>query len=110
MSADRAANRIKPTQQRALLEQSLAQDWAARRLHVEYQPQVDLRSRKIVRFEALLRWRHAEKGIISPKDFIPVAEEMGMIGEIGQWVLEQACANARSWPEDIGVAVNVSAI
>ena len=92
------------------LQQALQEDWAAQRFHVEYQPQVDLRSRKIVRFEALLRWQRPDKEIISPKDFIPLAEEMGMIGEIGQWVLEKACADAMLWPEDVGVAVNVSAI
>ncbi len=85
------------------------QDWAARRLTVEYQSQINLMSRKIVRFEALLRWRHRTLGKIPAAEFIPLAEENGLIGEIGQWVLERACADATAWPAEIGVAVNVSA-
>jgi len=89
---------------------ALRQDWAAQRFSVEYQPQVNLVSRKVVRFEALLRWNHPELGIISPKDFIPIAEEIGLIGAMGQWVLERACAEAMTWPEPIGIAVNVSPV
>jgi diguanylate cyclase (GGDEF)-like protein/PAS domain S-box-containing protein len=85
------------------------QDWAARRLTVEYQSQINLMSKKIVRFEALLRWRHKTLGKIPAAEFIPFAEENGLIGEIGQWVLERACADASAWPAEIGVAVNVSA-
>jgi len=91
------------------LWQSFREDWANRQLTVEYQPQISLISKKIVRFEALLRWHHKTRGKISANDFIPFAEENGMIGEIGQWVLERACADAMTWPADIGVAVNVSA-
>jgi diguanylate cyclase (GGDEF)-like protein/PAS domain S-box-containing protein len=85
------------------------QDWAARRLTVEYQPQINLMSKKIVRFEALLRWRHKTLGKIPAAEFIPLAEENGLIGELGEWVLERACADASAWPAEIGVAVNVSA-
>ena len=83
MPADRATNRTRAKQGLLKLQQAIREDWAAQRFHVEYQPQVNLRSRKIVRFEALLRWWRTDNDVISPKDFIPVAEEMGMIGEIG---------------------------
>jgi diguanylate cyclase (GGDEF)-like protein/PAS domain S-box-containing protein len=76
------------------------------RLH--YQPLVNLKSRAIVGCEALLRWQHPQRGLISPAEFIPVAEETGMINAIGAWVLRQACAEAANWPADIKVAVNVS--
>jgi diguanylate cyclase (GGDEF)-like protein/PAS domain S-box-containing protein len=88
---------------------SFREDWASRQLTVEYQPQINLMSRQIVRFEALLRWHHKTMGKISATEFIPFAEENGMIGEIGEWVLERACADAMTWPGHIGVAVNVSA-
>jgi PAS domain S-box-containing protein len=91
------------------LREAFEQDWAARRFTLEYQPQINLITKQIVRFEALLRWRHEILGQISASDFIPMAEEMGFIGEIGQWVLERACEEAMAWPATIGVAVNVSA-
>jgi diguanylate cyclase (GGDEF)-like protein len=77
---------------------------------LNYQPIVDLRSNGITGCEALLRWRHPVRGIVSPADFIPVAEETGLIEEIGQWVLRTACAEAATWPEHIRVAVNVSPV
>lgn len=107
MAANHTGTR--PRQRLQPLKLALREDWAARRFGVEYQPQVNLHSRKIVRFEALLRWKHAQ-GLISPKDFIPIAEEIGLISEMGQWVLEQACKDAMTWPEAIGIAVNVSPI
>ena len=61
-------------------------------------------------FEALLRWNHPERGLIMPDDFIPLAEETGLIVPIGEWVLRQACAEAASWPEQVKVAVNLSAV
>jgi EAL domain-containing protein (putative c-di-GMP-specific phosphodiesterase class I) len=87
----------------------MREDWRARRFTLEYQPQVNLLSRKVTRFEALLRWNRAE-GVMSPKSFIPLAEEIGLIGEMGQWVLQQACVEAISWPPAIGVAVNISPV
>ncbi len=77
---------------------------------IHYQPIVDLRSNEITGCEALLRWRHPVRGMISPADFIPVAEETGLIEEIGQWVLRTACAEATAWPAHIRVAVNVSPV
>ena len=60
--------------------------------------------------EALLRWRHPQRGMISPADFIPIAEETGLINQLGEWVLTTACAEAASWPDDVRLAVNVSPV
>ncbi|MGI9354650.1 MAG: putative bifunctional diguanylate cyclase/phosphodiesterase [Rhizobiaceae bacterium] len=73
-----------------------------------YQPLVDLNSRSVVCFEALLRWNHPIRGMISPEVFVPLAEESGLIMQLGDWVLRQACAEAVEWPEHIRVAVNLS--
>ena len=75
-----------------------------------YQPLVNLSDREIVAFEALLRWRHPERGLISPLEFIPLAEEIGLIVPIGAWVLKQACARAATWPSHIKVSVNLSPV
>jgi diguanylate cyclase (GGDEF)-like protein/PAS domain S-box-containing protein len=77
---------------------------------VYYQPLLTLRDDTIVGCEALLRWRHPERGMISPAEFIPVAEDIGIINELGEWVMNTACAEAASWPDDIRVAVNVSPV
>jgi diguanylate cyclase (GGDEF)-like protein len=77
---------------------------------IHYQPLVDLRSAEVTGCEALLRWRHPVRGMISPADFIPVAEETGLIEEIGQWVLRTACTEAATWPAHVRIAVNVSPI
>ena len=77
---------------------------------LHYQPLLDLRSEQVTGCEALLRWRHPVRGMVSPADFIPVAEETGLIEEIGQWVLRTACAEAASWPAHVRVAINVSPI
>ena len=73
-----------------------------------YQPFVNLQRDEICGFEALLRWHHPERGMVSPVEFIPVAEEIGLIVPIGEWVLRQACAEAATWPDHIKVAVNLS--
>ncbi len=79
--------------------------------YLVYQPQVDTtQANKVMALEALLRWQHEEKGLIPPSDFIPLAEEVGLINEIGKWVLEQACKEAINWPKAICVSVNVSGI
>jgi diguanylate cyclase (GGDEF)-like protein len=75
---------------------------------VYYQPLITLKSEKISGFEALLRWHHPERGLLPPMEFIPVAEEIGLIGQIGAWVLKQACLEAATWPRDIHIAVNLS--
>lgn len=77
---------------------------------VFYQPLVNLRTKRISTCEALLRWSHPERGMIPPAEFVPIAEEMGLIIEIGKWVLRQACQEAAQWPEQVKVAVNLSPI
>jgi diguanylate cyclase (GGDEF)-like protein len=79
-------------------------------LHIEYQPVVCASSERITGFEALIRWAHPTRGPISPATFIPIAEEAGLIGAIGEWVLRTACVDAATWPEGTRVAVNVSPI
>jgi EAL domain-containing protein (putative c-di-GMP-specific phosphodiesterase class I) len=77
---------------------------------LHYQPLYDLVQRHICGFEALIRWNHPVRGRVPPMDFIPLAEEVGLVVDIGRWVLRQACNDAAQWPEGIKVAVNVSAI
>ena len=79
-------------------------------LEVYYQPCLGLQDNKITGCEALLRWRHPERGMISPAEFIPIAEETGLINQIGEWVLTTACAEAATWPDHIKLAVNVSPV
>ena len=76
--------------------------------HLAYQPQFDLRSRRLIGAEALMRWRHPRLGDISPATFIPLAEETGVIAELGRFALESACRAAAAWPGDLRVSVNVS--
>jgi diguanylate cyclase (GGDEF)-like protein len=75
-----------------------------------YQPLFDLDQNRICSFEALIRWRHPQRGLVSPADFIPVAEDTGLINAIGAWVIREACAQAVRWPEHVRVAVNVSPV
>lgn len=77
---------------------------------LHYQPQIHMRSGRVAGFEALIRWRHPQRGLVSPGEFIPLAEETGLIVPIGRWALEQACLAAARWPDDMHVAVNVSAV
>lgn len=77
---------------------------------VFYQPQVNFKTGKVSGFEALVRWQHPEEGLVLPNEFIPLAEESGLIIELGAWVLEQACKDATTWPSDIRLSVNVSAV
>ncbi|WP_143242792.1 bifunctional diguanylate cyclase/phosphodiesterase [Agrobacterium tumefaciens] len=100
------------------MEEKADRDWILReelryaldksQLEIDYQPIIDSRSGRIVCCEALLRWRHPDRGLISPAEFIPVAEASGLIQGIGQWVLEQACHEAARWPDSVRVAVNLS--
>jgi diguanylate cyclase (GGDEF)-like protein len=95
---------------RHILETDLRQAIADGGLEVYYQPCVSLRDDRITGCEALLRWRHPERGMISPAEFIPIAEETGLINHIGEWVLATACAEAATWPDDVKIAVNVSPV
>jgi diguanylate cyclase (GGDEF)-like protein len=81
---------------------------ACKMLEVHYQPLLNLRSKRISTCEALLRWQHPQRGMISPAEFIPVAEEMGLIVEIGKFVLNEACLQCTTWPGETRIAVNVS--
>ncbi len=79
-------------------------------LEVYYQPCLSLKDDRITGCEALVRWRHPERGMVSPAEFIPIAEDTGLINEIGEWVLATACRDAAAWPDDIRLAVNVSPV
>ncbi|MCK1740763.1 EAL domain-containing protein [Bradyrhizobium sp. 139] len=79
-------------------------------LEVYYQPCLALKDDRITGCEALVRWRHPERGMVSPAEFIPIAEDTGLINEIGEWVLATACRDAANWPDDIRLAVNVSPV
>ncbi|MGJ0509226.1 MAG: putative bifunctional diguanylate cyclase/phosphodiesterase [Methylocystis sp.] len=90
------------------IEEDLRQAVARDELLIHYQPIVDSRRGAIVAMEALLRWRHPQRGLVSPAVFIPVAEDSGLIIEIGAWVLRRACIDARDWPAHVRVAVNLA--
>ncbi len=95
---------------RRQLEIDLRKAIADQALEVYYQPCLSLLSDRITGCEALLRWRHPERGMISPAEFIPIAEETGLINELGEWVLTKACLEATTWPHGINLAVNVSPV
>ena len=95
-------------QARQALETDLRRAVALGQFHLHYQPLLEVASGEVIGFEALLRWNHPTRGMVSPVEFIPLAEEIGLIVPIGEWVLRQACRTAATWPEPIGVAVNVS--
>ncbi|QPF91633.1 PAS-domain containing protein [Bradyrhizobium commune] len=94
---------------RHALEHDLRGALEAREFHLVFQPQVRLDTSALTGFEALLRWKHPSRGLVSPAEFIPIAEETGLIVPIGEWVLRSACATAASWP-DVTVAVNLSPV
>ena len=97
-------------QARRKLELDLRQAIVRNELEVYYQPCVSLQNDRITGCEALVRWRHPERGMVEPAEFIPIAEETGLIDEIGEWVLSTACADAAKWPKGIRLAVNVSPV
>jgi len=97
-------------QERRILETDLRRALAGGELELYFQPLFDLTSERISAFEALLRWNHPTRGLVSPVEFIPVAEETGLIVPIGNWVLQEACRQATNWPSDVHVAVNVSSV
>ena len=97
-------------QERRQLETDLRVALDQDQLELHYQPLFDLEHNRVCSFEALLRWNHPTRGQISPADFIPVAEDTGLIVPIGAWVVREACAQAAHWPEHIRIAVNVSPV
>lgn len=96
-------------QARRALELALRSALPNGELELHYQPLVNVQTGQVAGFEALLRWRHPEHGLVMPGEFVPLAEEIGLIVPIGEWVLRQACSEAATWPERCKVAVNVSA-
>jgi EAL domain-containing protein (putative c-di-GMP-specific phosphodiesterase class I) len=100
----------KRLQARHALEVDLRKAIAHGEFEVYYQPILYLQTGKVSGFEALVRWNHPERGMISPADFIPLAEETGLILPLGEWVLRTACMQAAKWPQPVGVAVNLSAM
>jgi diguanylate cyclase (GGDEF)-like protein len=95
-------------QTRRSMERDMRTALAQREFSLSYQPLVNLQTKKVTAFEALMRWHHAERGQVPPSEFIPVAEEMGLIVQLGEWALRQACSDAIDWPDDIRVSVNLS--
>ena len=95
---------------RRRLESDLRQAISGGKLEVYYQPCLSLQSNEITGCEALVRWRHPERGMVSPAEFIPIAEETGLVNQLGEWVLTTACREAATWPSDINLAVNVSPV
>jgi diguanylate cyclase (GGDEF)-like protein/PAS domain S-box-containing protein len=97
-------------QVRRALELDLREALVSKQFHLEFQPLVDLRTGRVTTCEALLRWVHPVRGTVPPSEFIPVAEETGLIIALGEWILHRACAEAAKWPQGIKVAVNLSPI
>jgi diguanylate cyclase (GGDEF)-like protein len=97
-------------QARRKLEIDLRKAIANGEFELFYQPLVDMKTEYVTGFEALIRWHHPERGMIPPLDFIPVAEETGLIVPMGDWVLRQACAEAATWPSNVKIAVNLSPV
>jgi diguanylate cyclase (GGDEF)-like protein len=93
---------------RIRLEADLRQAIAAKQFHLLFQPLISAKTQKLTGFEALIRWNHPQRGLVPPPVFIPVAEETGLMGVIGEWVIEEACRAVASWPEPITVAINIS--
>jgi diguanylate cyclase (GGDEF)-like protein len=95
-------------QARRVLERDLRNAFSQNEFKLFYQPLINLRTKEVKAFEALMRWEHPERGLIPPSEFIQVAEEMGLIVPLGEWALRQACAEAMDWPVDVCVSVNLS--
>ena len=95
-------------QARRTLEHDLRKALVAGEFELYYQPVINLASNEITGAEALMRWRHPERGMVSPGEFIPLAEEIGLIVPLGEWAIRQACATAAAWPDNLKVAVNLS--
>ena len=97
-------------QARRAMEYDLRKALTAGQFELHYQPVVNLGRNEVSGFEALIRWRHPQKGMVSPGEFIPLAEEIGLIVPLGEWALRSACATAAQWPDDLKIAVNLSPV
>jgi diguanylate cyclase (GGDEF)-like protein len=97
-------------QARRAMELDLRKALPLREFELFYQPVIDVRSEQVTELEALLRWRHPQRGLVAPAEFIPLAEEIGLINPIGAWVLKRACHEATHWPDGVKVAVNLSPV
>jgi diguanylate cyclase (GGDEF)-like protein len=95
---------------RRQLEADLRDAIAGGQIEIHYQPILHVKTRKLFGLEALARWRHPVKGFVPPSEFIPLAEETGLIVPLGEWVLHKACETAKRWPHGVKVAVNISAV
>jgi diguanylate cyclase (GGDEF)-like protein len=93
---------------RVRLESDLRSALASKQFHLVYQPLINAKTQKLIGFEALIRWNHPKRGFVPPNVFIPVAEETGLMPVIGEWVIEEACRAAATWPAPITVALNIS--
>ena len=93
---------------RVRLETDLRQALASQQFHLVFQPLINAKSQKLIGFEALIRWNHPQRGFVPPNIFIPVAEENGLMPQIGAWVIDEACRAIATWPDSITVAVNIS--
>jgi diguanylate cyclase (GGDEF)-like protein len=93
---------------RVRLESDLRSAIASKQFHLAFQPLINAKTQKLIGFEALIRWNHPQRGFVPPNVFIPVAEESGLMPPIGEWVIDEACRAAASWPEPITVALNIS--
>jgi diguanylate cyclase (GGDEF)-like protein len=97
-------------QRRRALEVDLHRALCAGEFHLDYQPLISLATNDVVGMEALVRWTHPVRGTVYPAEFIPIAEETGLIVPLGEWVLRQACADARQWPATVRLSVNLSPV
>ena len=97
-------------QARSALEREMRNGIVQNEFRLYYQPLVNLQTQKVTAFEALMRWQHPARGVVSPTEFISLAEETGLIVRLGEWALREACSDAMGWPEDISVSVNLSAV
>ena len=95
---------------RRTLEIDLRRALVLREFELHYQPQIDIETQTVEGFEALIRWNHPGRGLIQPGDFIPLAEEIGLIVPLGEWVIRQSCLEAMRWPGEVRVAVNMSSL
>jgi len=93
---------------RVRLEADLRSAIASKQFHLVYQPLINAKTQRLIGFEALIRWNHPQRGFVPPNVFIPVAEETGLMAAIGEWVIDEACRAAATWPDPISVALNIS--